>query len=425
MTTKMFLRRGVAVGSSLRALSAGRLRLASLIGAIGLLFAITPAPVASAHGEESQQAFERTSTIAFYDVNFSTDRLDRGQELTITGTLRVMNAWPEQTIAPPNLGYLTVNMPGPVLEVQDREMSGMFTPQSVHVVRGGVYPFKLVLKARVPGTWHVHPALAMEGTGTLWGPGQFITINNAGVFTEPQTLLNGRTVNLATYGLGRVGLWEVLGLLVAVAFAAYWLRKPLLERADVVRSGGGATLVTKPERRVSIIIGVVALALGLGGYAYAYAFDGPHIPLQVIRLTPTPEAPSALASHLQTKIQSAVFQEKAGILELKVNVKNTSDSPVVLNHLQFANYLVTVKDGGDPTADGVATVSPPTPVAPGSSSDLTVRLSAQSLLRQQLLPLNDPVIRVTGLLFFLNTAGEQSIAEINELTSGIMPQYNT
>lgn len=418
MRSKLLKRRGYGRP----ALAAGRLVFAFLVGAAALLFVASP-PAAWAHGEESQQAFERTSTVVFYDINYSTERLDIGQELTITGTLRVMNSWPDHTVAPPDLGYLTVNQPGPVFEVQAREMSGTFTPESVKVVKGGVYPFKIVLKARVPGTWHIHPAMAMHGTGTLAGAGRYITINNAGVFTEPQTLADGRTVNLNTYGLTRVIVWEVLGLLVAVAFAAYWLRKSLLQRAAVVYAGEAASLCTKRERKVSIIIAVVALALGFGGYAYAYAADGPHVPLQVVRIAPPPEAPSALGTHLQTTVQSAVFQSKAATVQLKVNVKNNSNSPVVLDHLQFADYQIAVKDNADPTEAGVASISPAGAIAPGNSTDVTVTFSAKALHDRNLLQLNEAQVRMTGLLFFRDTAGQTSVAEINELTTGVIPQY--
>ncbi|PND54404.1 monooxygenase [Mycobacterium sp. ENV421] len=400
-------------------------KLAPLAAVLGLLFMLAPPPLASAHGEQSQQPFERTSTVAFYDTQFSTDRLDIGQELTITGTLRVMDSWPDHTIAPPDLGYLTVNMPGPVFTVQEREMSGMFTPQSVKVVKGGVYPYKLVLKARVPGTWHVHPAMAMEGTGTLVGEGRYITINDAGTFTEPQTLSDGSTVDLASYGIGRVVTWHVLGLLVAVVYAAYWLRKSLLQRAAVVNAGGGATLVTPRERNVSIAIAVVALVLGFGGYAYAQLFDGPHIPPQVARLMPVPQAPSGLATQLKTQVQSAVFKEQAGTLVLKISVTNNSNSPVELDRLQFADYVVKVKEGANPDTDGVATVSPSGPISAHGSGDLTVELDARSLLSRNLLPINDAQIRVTGLMFFRDTSGQISTAEINELTSGILPQYGS
>ncbi len=396
-----------------------------MLAVVGLIFLLAPPPVASAHGEQGQQAFERTSTVLFYDVNSSTTNLNIGDELTITGTLRVMNSWPDHTIDPPDLGFLTVNQPGPVFFVEDRELGGVFTPQSVKLVKGGVYPFKLVLKARVPGTWHIHPAMAVKGTGTLMGPGEFVTINNTGVFTEPQQLTDGRTVDLASYGLPRVGTWHIIGFLLAAAYAAFWLRKSPLQRAVDVNAGGGAALVTRRERRVSIGFGVLALAVGIGGFIYATVVDGPHVPLQVARLAPAPEAPSALTSGLQTTVKSAVFQEKTDKLVLNMRATNNSASPVYFDHLQFADYEVTDQAGAPSSAavDSLATITPSGPIAPGESRELTVTMDARELQKRNLLPLNDAQIRITGLMFFRDGSGQKTAAEINELTSGILPQF--
>lgn len=397
-----------------------------VLAVVGILMLIAPPPTASAHGEQGQQAFERTSTVLFYDVNFSTTNLNIGDELTITGTLRVMNAWPDHTIDPPDLGFLTVNQPGPVFYVEERELSGMFTPQSVKLEKGGVYPFRLVLKARIPGTWHIHPAMAVKGTGTLMGRGEYVTVNDSGVFTEPQKLANGNTVDLVNYGLPRVVTWQLIGFLFGAAYAVYWLRKSLLQRAAVVNAGGGATLVTKSERRVSIAFGIGALVLGLGGFIYATVSDGPHVPLQVARLSPMPEAASPLSSKVQTEVESAVFDANAGTLALKVRVTNGDDTPVYFDHLQFADLELADKDGapaGVP-ANTLATVRPPGPVQPGETREMTITVDAAELKAQNLLPLNDAQVRITGLMFFKDSSGAKTAAEINELSSGILPKFD-
>ena len=54
---------------------------------------------------------------------------------------------------------------------------------------------------------------------------------------------------------------------------------------------------------------------------------------------------------------------------------------------------------------------------------MTVSLDARALRNQNLLPLNDAQIRLTGLMFFRDAKGQTSATEINELTSGILPQY--
>ena len=404
-----------------------RARLAPLLAVVGLLMLMSPPPTASAHGEQGQQAFERTSTVLFYDVKFSGTTVDINAPLTITGTLRVMNSWPDHTIGPPELGYLTVNEPGPVLSVQERWMSGMFTPESVNLTKGGVYPFKIVLKGRVPGTWHIHPALAVKGTGTLMGPGEWITVTTAGgPFTEPQQLSDGRMVDLAHFGLPRVATWHIIGFLLGAGYVAYWLRKNTLNRLVVVTEGGAAGLVTKQERRVSVIFGVAALVIGIGGFVYATMVDGPHIPLQVARVTPVPEVPNALGAGLKTTVERAVFQEKTGTMELAVKVTNNTDSPVYFDHLQFADYILPNADGAAATVprERLATVTPAGPIPPRQTRELAINLDARALRDQNLLPLNDAQIRLTGLMFFRDSGGQASATEINELTSGILPQYN-
>ncbi len=400
-------------------------RLFPLFAVVGLLMLMAPPPIASAHGEQGQQAFERTSTVLFYDVKFSTTTVDINAPLTITGTVRVMNSWPDHTIGPPELGYLTVNEPGPVLSVQERWMSGMFTPQSVNLTKGGIYPFKLVLKGRVPGTWHVHPALAVKGTGTLMGPGQWVTVNDAGgPFTEPQQLSDGSVVDLAHYGLKRVAWWHIISFLFGAGYVWYWLRQNSLNRLLVVNAGDGATLVTKQERRVSVLFAIGALALGIGGFVYATVSDGPHIPLQVARVTPVPELPNALGAGLNTTVQKAVFGDKTGKLDLSVKVTNNTDQPVTFDHLQFADYIVASPDAVEQVpVEQRATVTPSGAIPPKQTREMTISLDARALRSQNLLPLNDAQIRLTGLMFFRDAKGQTSATEINELTSGILPQY--
>ena len=59
----------------------------------------------------------------------------------------------------------------------------------------------MVMLARNPGHWHVHPGIAIQGTGTLLGPGEWVTVDpGAHPFKLDVTLLNGKTVDLEHYG---------------------------------------------------------------------------------------------------------------------------------------------------------------------------------------------------------------------------------
>lgn len=69
-------------------------------------------------------------------------------------------------------------------------------------------------------------------------------------------------------------------------------------------------------------------------------------------------------------------------------------------------------------------MTPAGPIPPKQTRELAIDLDARALRDQNLLPLNDAQIRLTGLMFFRDASGQTSATEVNELTSGILPQYN-
>lgn len=394
------------------------------LGLLALL--MLPAAPAAAHGEESQQAFQRTSTVVFYDVEFSDDEVEVGETVTITGMMRVMRAWPDHTLPPPELGYLTVSTPGPVFYVQEREMSGQFTPQSVRIEKGATYPFKLVLKARQPGTWHVHPGFGVEGAGTLVGAGKYITVNEGGAFVNELTLANGTTVDLETFGLGRVLTWHLIGVAVGVAWLLFWVRRPILDRAMAVREGRAATLITPQDRRVAVVFAATALLVGTGGYAYAELRQGSSIPPQVVRIAPEPVPEEQLSGSVLPEIESIRFNEADTLLTMRIKVENQGGSAVDLQKVQFGDVEFVnpaFASTAGPGAQDLA-VTPGGAVAPGKTAELTVTIKSEDLVVRSLVPVNEAELRVTGLLFFRDQTGEQTVSEVNELTASILQDYH-
>ncbi|QNJ96524.1 monooxygenase (plasmid) [Mycolicibacterium fluoranthenivorans] len=406
---------------------AGWARHLALIAIAVLVLSIGNAIPAGAHGEEGQQAFEKTATVTFYDVKFSTSELDIGQELTITGMMRVMESWPDHTLAQPQVGYLSINQPGPVFFVTERWMSDMFTPQSVNIHKGATYPFKIVAKARVPGKYHIHPTFAVHDAGTLVGPGQWVTIRDAGVFSAPVQLASGGTVDLSSFGLGNVVVWTIIFFVIAAAYLAFWMRKGLLWRSFPVSEGRGAAIISKRQVRISVAFAVVALLVGFGAYGYAEATTGPKIPPQVARVTPDALPADPLGKQLQTHVESAVFQTGTGRLLLTLTATNNSPQPVVLQKVQFGNYEAINRDvaagRAAPDLGELVNVTPPGQIQPGETRKLTVDLDGTAMAKHGLLPLNEAQIRVTGVVFFTDPAGQSAISEVNELTTGILPQY--
>nr|QPA35668.1 hydrocarbon monooxygenase B subunit [Mycolicibacterium mageritense] len=406
---------------------AGWARRLSLTAVAVLVLLIGLAAPAWAHGEEGQQAFEKTATVTFYDVKFSTAELDIGQELTITGTMRVMESWPDHTLAAPELGFLSINQPGPVFFVTERWMSDTFTPQSVKIHKGATYKFKIVAKARIPGNYHIHPTFAVHDAGTLVGPGQWVTIADAGEFNVPIKLATGETVEMTTFGIGNVVAWTVIAFVIAAAYLVYWMRKGLLWRAFPVAEGRGASIISKGQVKVSVAIAVLALLVGVGSYAYAELTTGPKVPPQVARVEPAAAEVDALGKQLKVHVDSAVFQTGTGRLEFTLTVTNNSPQPVLLQKLQFGTYQAINRDvaagSTAPDTGELVTVTPPGQIRPGETRTLTVDLDGAALAKHGLLPLNEAQIRVTGLVFFTDATGQTAISEVNELTTGILPKY--
>lgn len=184
--------------------------------------ALASASRAFAHGEAGDEPFLKDLTTAFYDVAISPTEIQVGQPVTITGRVRVLETWP-YTLDPPETAYITPVVPGPVFALQDRTVNGSPTPGAFFVEKGGIYEFKMVMLGRNPGRWHVHPGIAIKGTGTLIGPGEWVTVMPSAMrFDFPLELLNGQTINLDTYAGRFVWWWSVAGFLIGVAWMLYW-----------------------------------------------------------------------------------------------------------------------------------------------------------------------------------------------------------
>src|SRR5690349_18016599 len=130
-----------------------------------------------AHGEAGDQPFLKNMTTAFYDVSISPSEVEIGQPVTVTGKVKVLETWP-QTLKDPDVAAIVPVVPGPVFALKDRTINGQPAVGSFFAEKGGIYEFKLTLLGKEPGKWHVHPGIAVSGTGTLVGPGEWVTVNH-------------------------------------------------------------------------------------------------------------------------------------------------------------------------------------------------------------------------------------------------------
>jgi len=383
-----------------------------LLAAAGLL---GTALAAAAHGENAQEGFLRMETVAFSDVTFSTDTIKQGEPLVISGRATLLNTWPKN-LGEPDTGFINVTASGPVLLMQDRQVNGVEAPDAFFVKKGNTYDFKLTLVGRQPGRWHVHPTFAVEGAGTLIGPGQWITVQDTGGFANNITLLNGQAVNLETYGLGQLTIFHWLGFALGMVWMLYWTvpkiggpnhrtvsKLPVTLRVPLNTDGQNIGLITKQDHRVSnYLLGATLLLLAVGWIYQSVAFPI-KIPQQVFRFTPPDLQQPAQFAEAQTK--DASFDPQTSTLIMNVDVTNTGKAPMTLTGFTTSS-LTFVDQANAPTgAEHVMSISPTPTVAPGETKTFNLTLRDPVWRDTRMIEVNRPRIEVAGQLIFKDASG--------------------
>lgn len=366
---------------------------------------------AAAHGEISQEPFLRAGTIAFTDVTFSTDRVDQGQALTITGKFKILETWPRE-LQPPETAYLSITVPGPVFVVTERKIGGQLTPMSFYIEKGKVYDFSITVVGRTPGTYHVHPAVYVEGSGPLLGPGQWVTVSPApGGFQMPVKLLDGTVIpDLQTYRQWFIVGFSVLTFLLGLAWMIYWtVPKPTVTRlavTNVIPSadwGSDFGLITRRDVRNVGIIALLAVVALVGGWIYMQTTYPNIIPLQVHRIQGQPlEIPS-----LPVKLQAteAVYDQTTKQLTVTIQVTNNGNQPVTVDRMLVSNreFLASAPERLQPwqsqlTAEGNLTLQP------GESRSLRLTVAGDFLETERLLPTKQTPYMVFTATFMVRDA---------------------
>ena len=389
---------------------------------LGFGTALGFAAVASAHGENAQEGFLRMETVTFTDVNFSADTLKQGDQLTITGKATLLDTWPK-TLGDPQTGFVNVTAPGPVLLMKDRLVNGMEAPDAIFVKKGNTYDFKLTLVGRQPGRWHVHPTFAVEGAGTLIGPGQWVTVQDNGGFANNITLLNGQTANLENYSLGQLTIFQWLGFAIGLVWMLYWTvpkigganhrtvsKLPVTLRVPLNTDGQDIGLITKQDHRVSTWLLAATVLLLVGGWIYQSVSFPIKIPQQVFRFTPPDLAQPPQVTQVVTK--TADFDPQTSTLTMDVDVTNTGTSPVTLKGFTTSSLTFVDQASAGTGADHVMSISPQPTIAPGETKTLSLTLRDPVWRDTRMIEVNRPRIEVAGQLLFQDSSGTQSASTV-------------
>jgi methane/ammonia monooxygenase subunit B len=386
---------------------------------------VTLAPAAQAHGERAQEAFLRMRTVSWVDVNFSTDRVRQGETFTITGTAKILDAWPTNLAkGNPNTAFLGIIAPGPVVILKERTINGVSVPTRIDARKGDIYEFSMTVAGRRVGRWHVHPSLSVKGAGTLLGPGAWINVEeNPDGFRNEVTLVEaggnpGGTINLENYQLSFTWIWLVLTFVIGFAWMWYWTvpkrtvtNLAVTSQIPLNTDGGEYGLITKRDHRnVNLFLLVTILLLVVGWIWQAVAFPT-KMPQQIFQFAPPRPAVAETSLIGVAGVASARYDEGSQTLTMDVDVTNRGTTPMELQ--QFTTSTLKFAPGQAPGENtGSLNATPAASVAPGATTKLSLAMQSPAWEDEKLIPVNESSQMITGLLVFQTGDGKKVLTEV-------------
>jgi methane/ammonia monooxygenase subunit B len=400
------------------------------LGLILSVYMLTPQPV-MAHGEKNLEPYVRMRTIQWYDVQWSKQKFNVNEEVTVTGKFHVAEDWPV-SVPKPDAAFLNISTPGPVLIRTERYLNGKPYMNSVALQPGGDYDFKVVLKGRLPGRYHIHPFFNLLDAGQVMGPGAWLDIaGDAADFTNNIQTINGEMIDMESYGLGNGIFWHSFWALLGTAWLLWWVRRPLfIARYRMLQAGLENELVTPLDRNIgkAILIGVPVLVFVF--YNITVNKYPKAIPLQTSLDQILPLSAKVNAGIVEVETLRAEYRIPERSMKLSLKIKNGSDKPIQIGEfatgsVRFLNKAVPVPEQSNTesvvAAEGLS-LDDATPIQPGEQR--TVLMTAgDALWESERLDglINDADSRIGGLVFFFDSEGERFVSSIS---SAVIPQFN-
>ena len=390
-----------------------------------------------AHGERAQQAGTRMRTINWYDITYNTDQVRVGENLILRGRFRTSKWWPEwlPSVVTPNRVFLNVATSGPNFVRTESSIDGVSMVQSTSLELDRDYEFEIVLKARRPGRFHVHPILNVEDAGGMVGPGRWIEIvGTAADFENKVTTMFGREITLETLNLRTIYTWHGLWFLVGGAWLFYWLRKspiliPRFRAVEKAEEEGrdGDELISDNDRKVAAIFLVSVFAIIFLGYQWAESTYPVTTPLRTSKVR-VPQKP-ALDPLVDVRFENARYRIPGRSFKMNLTITNNSSRPMSIAEFSTANVrfinpevqTVVPRDSHDlVAAQGLRVESGA--IAAGDTVEVTVYAEDALWETQRLVHMiNDPDSLISGLLFLTDDAGGREVVEVG---GTMVPVFN-
>jgi methane/ammonia monooxygenase subunit B len=342
-----------------------------------------------------------------------------------------MDAWPSSLAkGQPNTCFMSMIAPGPTILLKERTINGESMPTRIDCTKGRTYDFSMTFAGRRVGRWHIHPAFAVKGAGTLIGPGAWINVKeNPAGFTNEATLLGGKTVNLENYQLPFIWIWLTLTFIIGMVWMIYWTvpkrtipHLAVTSQIPLNTDGAAYGLVTKKDHRNSTIMMLATVVLLGAGWIYQLANFPVKIPQQIIQFAPANIPRPAPFVALEAGKGKAVYDADKKLVTLQVNATNNGKVPAQLTQFAVAdltwfNQAVPAAKPSGPQAVDTSypmTVQSDT-IAPGATQQVMVSMPSDIWIHQErLLPIGESQLTVTGLLRFQTPNGDKTDVEVDE-----------
>lgn len=398
---------------------------------LGMLVFLTLYPSLSlAHGEKALEPFIRMRTIQWYDVDWSKKDLGINDELEITGKFHVAEDWPIN-VPKPDATFLNIAAPGPVFVRTERYINGQPTMNSVALEEGGDYTFKVVLKAREPGRYHIHPFFNLHDAGVVVGPGSWVEVSgDAAEFSNNVQLLSGEVIDMENYGLGNAIFWHALWILAGTGWLLWWARRPLfIQRYKMLQNGQDDDLVNHTDKTLAKVILIVVVVLVIGANAYYNSKHPNAIPLQAARDQIEALPTVVNDGDIEVRVNKVEYQIPERRMVINVDVENLTETPLEVGELSIAN--VRFINSSVPAADYRSSdelavkdgllIDDISPIAPGERRELNIEASDAAWETEKLDGLiRDADSRMGGLLFLYSPDGQRHIVS---LSGAVIPKF--
>jgi methane/ammonia monooxygenase subunit B len=244
-------------------------------------------------------------------------------------------------------------------------------------------------------------------------------------FSNPVTLVNGKTINLENYQLPFTWIWLLITFVIGVAWMIYWTvpkrtvtNLAVTSQIPLNTDGMEYGLITKKDHRNMNYFALGTALLLLVGWAYqAWQFPT-KMPQQVVQFAPPDPAIASNPVFAKASAASATYDKASKTLNMTVTVQNTGDKAMELK--EFTTTSLRFVPSATAPGDIPLTVTPGTKVDPGATTQLTLPLKTNAWEDEHLLPIGESQLVVTGILVFDD---EDATRNLTEVEANLKPRF--